>query len=608
MKITKGKITTKKSGNGGYKSAWIYIPSKIYKSENFPFQDNEEVLIDIEDGSIKISKDDERSRIIRNFGRENATLPKLLEIKAKENCDQPFLYFKDECYSYQEINQNSNKVAHGILELTNQLKIKSPKIALLMENSPDFFFSWFGIAKAGGVFIPIDTLLSPKLVKHILKDSDTELLIIDYTLLDKYTKISKKLPKIKKVLIRNAPVDFNFKNIYASFKSITTNNSQNPNINMHNEDPIEILYSEGVTGKPKGVVHRNVVLKGITLGYELKDIGFDNVSKIYCPMSLASSTAHFFIILPSIFYNKSLIISEEFNASTFWEEINKFNPTCFCYYGSHLTNLLYKKPKVNDRVHSIKFAYGFGAGIDLWKAFEERFGIPLHECWSHTEGIGVTINKMGSEGGKIGSIGAPLDFLELNIIDSDGKILPSGPNNVGEIAVRRKSGTIFEYYRQPKKMDIKIGKDNWVYSGDFGYMDHDGYIYYKGKRNEIIRKGNELIFTKDIEGVANSHPNIIESTVIPVWEGDDSEVEFKIMVVKVKNHPITHEELSDFLFRNLAYFHVPRYIEFIEELPKSSGIEFLREVSKQHWKEQISKNNIWDNEMKDFLYNKSLRT
>ena len=606
MERAKGRITTKKSGNGGYKSAWIYIPSKIYKSDIFPFLDNEEIVIEIDGGSLVISKNDERSRIVRNFGIENATLPRLLEIKAIDNKDQPFLYFKDECFSYQEINKISNRYAHGILKLTTQLDLKSPKISLLMDNCSEFIFTWFGIAKAGCVFVSIDKFLSYELLEHVLNDSDTEILIIDHKFLKKFAKISKNLPKIKKVLIRNAPADFNFENNYTNFNSIITSYSENPIINLSYEDPTEILYSEGVTGRPKGVVFRNIVLAGIALGYELGKIGLSKASKIYCPMSLSSSSAQFFVVIPSIFYDKSLIITEDFNASTFWEEINKFKPSCFCYYGSYLTKLLYKRPKVNDRFHSIKFAYGFGAGMDLWKAFEERFGILLYECWSHSEGIGVTINKLGSEGGKIGSIGTALDFIELKIIDSEGKKLPSGPNNVGEIAVRRKSGAIFEYYRQPKKTDVKIVKNNWVYSGDFGYMDYEGYIYYKGKRKEIISKGNELIFTRDIERVANSHPYIIESSVFPVKNGENSNIEFKILAVKVKNHSITYEELGEFLFRNLAYFHVPRYIEFIEELPKNSEINALSEISK--WMNSNSKNNTWDNQIKDFLKVKTLRT
>ena len=179
--------------------------------------------------------------------------------------------------------------------------------------------------------------------------------------------------------------------------------------------------------------------------------------------------------------------------------------------------------------------------------------------------------------------------------------MPPGANNVGEIAVRRSSGTIFEYYRQPGSNDVKIGKDSWVYTSDFGYMDSDGYIYYKGKKSEIISKGNEVIFTKDIEQVANSHPTIIESSVIPIQNGDNPNIDFKIIAVKIKNRTITHEELCDYLYHNLAYFHVPRYIEIIEELPKNPGIEYLKEVSKQEWEDGSSKYHTWDSQIKDFL-------
>ena len=117
MKTAKGRITTKKSGNRGYKSAWIYIPSKVYKDGLFPFQDNEEVIIEIEDDSLVISKNNERIKILRDYGIENATIPRLLEIKASKNKNKPYLYFNDEVYSYYQINIASNRLfVHGVGE------------------------------------------------------------------------------------------------------------------------------------------------------------------------------------------------------------------------------------------------------------------------------------------------------------------------------------------------------------------------------------------------------------------------------------------------------------------------------------------------------------
>jgi len=599
LKVAKGKITTKKSGNGGYKSAWIYIPSRVYKDELFPFQENEEVIIEIEDGTLVISKNDDRSKILRNFGIENATLPKLIEIKAEKNKDKPFLYFKDECYSYKDININSNKVAHGILELISKLELKTPKISLLMKNCPDYIFTWFGIAKAGCIFVPVDNSLKGGMLEHVLSNSDTEILVIDHEFLDNFKEISDRLEKIKKVLIRNAPNDFNFDNKFADFQSIFTSRTDNPKINIYNDDPVEILYTEGVTGKPKGVVYRNVVIPGIALGYELMEIGLNEGSKIYCPVPLSKGAAQFFTIIPSIFYDKSVILSEEFNPSTFWEEIKRYKPSCFCYFGGYLVDLLYQKPKISDRVHSIQFGFGFGAVIDLWNAFEKRFGIPLYECWSHVEGVGITMNKIGSKGGKIGSIGTPLDFIELKIVNLKGKELPPGPNNVGEIIVRRKSETTFEYYKQPENEDVRIDDKNWVYTNDFGYMDNDGYIYFKGKRNEIILKGDEVIFAKDIERVANSHPHIIESAVIPVSNGNN--INLKITAVKVQNRSITPEELSDYLYHNIAFEHVPRYIEIIDKLPKGTATEVLKEILKEDWDKGYYYSNMWDTKIRDFL-------
>ncbi|KKM02760.1 hypothetical protein LCGC14_1781220, partial [marine sediment metagenome] len=310
MIIAKSKITSKKSGNGGYKSMWIYIPSKIYKNTSFPFKENEEVLIEIEDNSIIISKNDEKSKILKDFGIENATLPKLLEIKASVNKDRPFLYFKDQVFSFLDMNRRSNQIAHGIINIVNEFELKNPKIAVLMNNCPEYLFSWFGLAKAGCIFVPIDKSLKPDLIQHVLSNSDTEILILDYEFFAVFELVSQNLSRIKRVLIRNAPKDFNYSTLYQPFEALITSHIENPKINIHDQDPVGIQYTEGSTGKPKGVLYRNIVLGGINLGFELRELGLKKGSKIYCTGPLSHASTHFYTILPSLFYDNSVIITE----------------------------------------------------------------------------------------------------------------------------------------------------------------------------------------------------------------------------------------------------------------------------------------------------------
>ena len=144
----------------------------------------------------------------------------------------------------------------------------------------------------------------------------------------------------------------------------------------------------------------------------------------------------------------------------------------------------------------------------------------------------------------------------------------------------------------------------WAFSAAeifFGSDRHDGYIYFKGQQTEVVQKGKDTIYIRDIEQVANSHPNIIETVVIPISNGNISNIEFKIFAFKVNNHSLTHEEFSDYLYQNLNYFHVPRFIEFREDLPRSPTTAFLKRLLKRKWDDEESRSSTWDTQIHDFL-------
>ncbi|MHA1235625.1 MAG: AMP-binding protein, partial [Promethearchaeota archaeon] len=232
MEFGKSKIVIKPSGRGKYKTTWIYVPSKVAKDSSFPFKNDEEVLIEIKNDTILITKDNLRSRMIKEYGIDNITLPKLLRKKATENSDQIILFYKDEQFRFKDINEKSNQIAWGIIDLVAKLNVKNPKISVMMSNCPDFLFCWFGIIKSGCVFVPINTALKGEYLIHVLNDSDTKILIIDYNFINQFEEIRQQLSKITKIFVHNAPDNFEFNDDYLDYQSIENSNRDNPIINI----------------------------------------------------------------------------------------------------------------------------------------------------------------------------------------------------------------------------------------------------------------------------------------------------------------------------------------------------------------------------------------
>ena len=264
-----GKILKRKSGyskevrRGGYEYVHVYLPSKIVKDSSFSFKDKEEVDIELENGKIIISKKDKLIDLIQSFNNESITLPNLIESKVLENQKKPFIFFKDSIYSYEKTNDNSNRIAHGILNLLNDLTLNRRRIniAVMLPNCPEFIFIWFGIVKTGNLFVPINRFLKGKALENILNHCDCKILILDHSYLEAFENIQKNLLKIKRVIILNAPKEFQVeKEDYELYADVLTNNTENPGLKIKSSRKMAIVYTEGTTGPPKGVVYKNILV------------------------------------------------------------------------------------------------------------------------------------------------------------------------------------------------------------------------------------------------------------------------------------------------------------------------------------------------------------
>jgi crotonobetaine/carnitine-CoA ligase len=240
-----------------------------------------------------------------------------------------------------------------------------------------------------------------------------------------------------------------------------------------------------------------------------------------------------------------------------------------------LIHMLYKQPERDDDAENpVRRAYGAPAPITIYKDFERRFGVQLVEVYGSTEGGTITENTV--EEFRVGSCGRPTKYYEVEIHDEHD--FACAPRTEGEIVVRpRQPHVLFEhYYRMPEET-LHAFRNLWYHTGDRGWMDEDGYFYFVDRMKDAIRRRGENISSWEVEKSLNTHPAVEEAAVIGV-PSELTEEEILAIVVVKSGQQLTPEALLDHAQDRLAHFAVPRYVRFIDELPKtpSQRIEKFR--------------------------------
>ncbi|TXT63518.1 MAG: hypothetical protein BAJALOKI1v1_710013 [Promethearchaeota archaeon] len=600
-KITIRKSGVKKSVGKSYKSYWIYLPAQIVKDSAFPFDDEDQITVEIEDDHLVIKKKNPYFDKIMEFGVQNATIPKLLEIKAKKSGNKEFLFFKDDSFTYRQIHLISNKYANALLDIVNDLHLPNTHIALMLSNTPEYLFFWFGISKAGCVFVPIDQYLNEDALIRVITHSDSKILIVEYKLLEKIVKVQKKLPQIKKFIVLNPPEEFESNEVFLNFNEINLENEKNPEVNIKNISNMEIFYPSREVSTPKAIILKHfMVLAGLISAELLKEIGPHKTGTFYVPLPLYHAEIRLLVILTSMFLDLSIVIMEKFNPSKFWDDIIRYKICCFYFIGNVLPLILNQPPRDIDRNHSLKWVFGPEITADIWKIFENRFGVKLFNTWNYMECVPFSINKEGSKGTKLTSKGKLLDIFEVKIINQQKEVLEPGSDNIGEVLIRLKIPLSITYYKR-KEDERYFDEEGWIYTGDLGFIDKEGYLFYAGRSEDLIDRGIEVVNAYDIEKIANKHPLVFESAVFEVPIKQSGKKALKICVDLKKEGSITHEALYNYLRENLAYFMVPRFIEFKPQL-RNNITEYINKTNlKEEWNSDMCKKKTWDTHTNNFI-------
>jgi len=491
-------------------------------------------------------------------------LGELIDDRAKRLGDKIFLRFKDQKISYEEIRRYSNRCANAFSNLGIK---KGDKVSIMLPNCPEFLYVWFGLAKIGAVEVPVNTSYKGEFLRHIVDQSDSRIVVLAHEFLDRFKLIEDALKKLEKlVVLRDVGKQetSEFKIPMISFEEFFNQSDSPVDVKVLPSDPISIIYTSGTTGLSKGALgpHKFYIVCAENI-LEYREGGKEDI--FYTFMPLYHSNAQILTTVTSLIAEAQMVLAERFSASRFWDEVRYYGATQFNYLGGVMPILAKQTPKHDDLDNPIRIALGAGCSPAVMEEVEKRFGLKCLEGFGMTE-IGIPIHVRVNDRRR-GSCGKPMDIYEIKLIDNQDNEVPVG--EVGEIVFRPREPftMMLEYYKMPEKT-LEAFRNLWFHTGDLARKDADGYFYFVDRKKDALRRRGENISSFEVERAVNSHPSILESAAIAV-PSEVGEDEVKICVVLKPGATLTPEALIRYCNDRMPYFAVPRFVEFMENLPKT---------------------------------------
>ncbi len=467
------------------------------------------------------------------------------------------LIFKDEQISFKELQVRVHKTANSLRSAGIK---KGDKIAFYLPNSPEYVYAYLACFCLGAVGVPLDYMLKTEELETCIGHSEAKLLLAQDRKGVDLAAVKSALPTLEQIILVNSEredwpqlVDL-CREASAEFVAET----------IVETDPALIMYTSGTTGKPKGILLNVRHLHGSPEAMEhFVDLSDKDVKLAAIPFSHIGG---FIYIQNCIFFGISLVIMERFNPFEFLEKVTRYHVTCFHIVPPMYNALLTLKEIDRFDLSSLRWVVVFGApsSPEILERFHKYCpNAKLLNGWGMTETTPPnTVTPMDSD--NIKSVGKSAPNCEIKIFDDADKEVPVG--EIGEIVIR---GWVImdEYYKDPEET-ARLKRNGWLYTGDLGRFDSDGFLYIVGRKKEMIKVGGQIVYAPEVESVFYKHPQVVEVAAIGVPDGMKGEV-VKAFVVLKGEEEVSPEDLRYFAREHLANFKVPQSVEIRPELPKN---------------------------------------
>jgi crotonobetaine/carnitine-CoA ligase len=521
------------------------------------------------------------------------TIGAVLGRQAAAHGEHPFLRFEGADVSYAEADRLTDRLAAGFAAIGVG---HGTHVAIILANRPEFLWTYFALGKLGAVSVPINTAAKGDLLAYYLEHSDATVLVVEAALTRRLAELPRPPASIAKVVVVG---DAGFEAGSASlsdrvavhdFAALAADPGPLPAVTVRFNDVFLFQYTSGTTGPSKANVTPHC--SALYVAYDFKRaFGYGPGDVLFTCLPLFHGNAFLCATLPALVSGATLALSRRFSASSFWQEIRDSGATQFNALGA-MSNILFGRPAADtDRAHRVRQCMTVPVP-DFGRAFEERFGLRLTSVFAMTDYGTITLRTADDPPGKFQSAGRARPEVSIAIMDDDDIPLP--PRSTGEICLRsnRPWSASLGYYKMAEGTLAAI-RNLWFHTGDRGYLDEDGYLYFVDRKKDAIRRRGENISSFEVEQAVGRHPDVAEVAAFPV-RAEMLEDEVMVSVVLRQGAALTERALVAFCAEAMAYYMVPRFVEFVAELPKTMTEKVEKYKLRASAEARITQ--VWDRE------------
>jgi crotonobetaine/carnitine-CoA ligase len=504
-------------------------------------------------------------------------LAELIQLRTEQQPDLDVLTFEhlsldggatvDEVRTFADLQTNANRIAAGFV---CKGLARGDRVAAMMRNHPEFVETLIACSITGALFVPVDPRTRGEKLAYMLRHAGcTGIVCADYCLAE-IDAARRRLPDLKWVMALETAEEAPALSSFAGVESLRAwLRTPAPTIDVRIDSPdapLQIMYTSGTTGDPKGIVGANfrfcaAGMLGMLFGYRPDE-------RPYTGLSLTHGNAQSVTLAPALTMGLRAVFSRRFTKSKLWDVCRTHGCTTFSLVGGMATAIYSEPARPNDADNPVRMVVSGGMPAAVWEAFERRFNVQILEFYGAMDGGGMAYKPIGQ--GPVGSFGKPMPGVDMQILDAHSNECP--PGVVGEICCRLAGGAEagVEYFANPDASAQKI-RAGWNRSGDMGHRDADGWLYFDYRAGGGIRRNGDFIDASFVEKTIAEHPGVADVFVygVPAASGAPGEKDVVAVIVPAPGRRFDAALIFAACRDRLEPNFVPTYLQVVDEIPKT---------------------------------------